>query len=187
MNNLFYTLICAIFMNFSWATSIENMIIDNILIEEKSYKESCEIIDAKIRESELKNSSYKGIIYMGSTRGNVFLHITKGKVLDVIKYFAEAANCKYLIENDYILIYPFAQETIIINLDDEFAKKIGITANNKNDTKHIQKLLKEFGVELELDAIRVIENSILITSDEEKIKILNSYVCLLKYGWKISK
>lgn len=188
MKKLFYTLVYTLVINFSWATiSIETMIIDDILIEEKSYKESCEIIDAKIRKLDTEGSLYKGIIYMGPTRGNVYLHITKGRLLDVIKYFAEAANCKYAFNNEYIIIYPFALETIIININDQLAKNIGITDSNKNDIKQVQKLFTEFGIKLELDSIKVIDTSIMITSDEEKIKILNSYICLLKYGFKITK
>lgn len=188
MKNIIYLLIFSIIINFARATtSMDKIIIDDILIDEKSYKESCEIIDAKIRELDISKSIYKGIIYLGPLRGNVFLHITKAELLDVIKYFAEAANCKYTIENGYILLYPKAQETIIIDVNDELAKKIGITPINQNDTEKILKLFMEFGIQLEIDSIKLINKTILITSDLEKIKILKSCECLFKYGFKITK
>lgn len=188
MKQIIFAMIFSMGANILWASvNVESVVIDDILIENKNYKESCEIIDAKIRQSGIEGSSYKGIIYMGPARGDVFLHVTKGKVLDIVKYFAEAANCKYVIKDNVILIYPFEQESVIINFQDELAKKMGITAENKNDIKHIQKLFNDFGIELESDAIKIVGDSIVVTSDEEKIKILNSYVCLLKYGWKISK
>ena len=174
--------------NFSWASvNLETVVIDEIFIENKNYKEACEIIDAKLRQSGIEGSPYRGIIYMGHVGGNVFLHITKGKVLEVVKLFAEAANCKFVIKENVIVIYPFAQVSVIINFRDELAKKMGITAENKNDIKHIQKLFNDFGIELEHDAIIVVGDSVVVTSDEEKIQILNSFACLLKYGWKISK